>query len=308
MELVRTIDSHTFGEPTRTVISGIPDLGNGLLADRAQRFASAHAGLRRGIVCEPRGGDVWVGALLVPPDDPSHTAAVVFFTTVGVLGMCGHGAIGVIETLRHLGRIGPGTHTIQTPVGLVQANLLSDGRVEIRNVESFRFRSGVALEIAGTATVGDVAYGGNWFFLVRAPQLEISESNRPTLNRFCIAVRDELARSGVTGSAGEPIDHVECFGPSSIADSKNYVLCPGGDHDRSPCGTGTSAKLACLAADGELKEGQVWRQEGFAGGVFEAWFESRGDAVAPTIRGRAFVTAESHLVFDPADPMAWGIP
>ncbi len=305
MKRVQIIDSHTGGEPTRTVIEGGPELGGGTLAERAERFRQEHDAFRSGVINEPRGSDVLVGALLVPPVDPQAACGVIFFNNVGVLGMCGHGTIGLVETLVHLGRIGTGTHLIETPVGPVTAERHADGRVSVRNVASKVVASGVALGIPGIGPVtGDVAWGGNWFFLVKEPKANLSPSDIDSLTAEAWKVRQAV------NAAGFPeVDHVEFFGPPHDAanHSRNFVLCPGKAWDRSPCGTGTSAKLACLAADGAWPPGEVWRQESVIGSVFEGSYERVSGEIIPTITGQAWVTAETVLCFDPADPFRDGI-
>lgn len=307
------VDSHTAGEPTRVVIEGGPDLGSGGIAKRLERFRAEHDHFRSGIVNEPRGSDVVVGALLCEPDDASCAAGVIFFNNVGYIGMCGHGTMGLVVTLAHLGRIGIGTHRIETPVGIVTAKLLDRARVTVSNVQSYRFASDVKVDVPGAGEViGDVAWGGNWFFLVEARGLPVSANNTGALTGFATQVRQALNATDVRGADGAEIDHIEVFGPASRPDlhSRNFVLCPGLAYDRSPCGTGTSAKLACLFADGKLQPGQVWRQESVIGTTFEASFtvdENRRDAVLPHITGAAYVTAEATLIFDDADPLRWGI-
>ena len=308
---VRVIDSHTGGEPTRVVISGGPDLGNDTLATRLDRFRTQHDDFRSAIVNEPRGSDAIVGALLCPPLDDSCVTGVIYFNNVAYLGMCGHGTIGVVATLQYLGRIGPGTHRIETPVGVVTAKLDDDGGVEIANVPSYRLAADVEVNVPGIGRVkGDVAWGGNWFFLVKDHSLPLSLENLERLTDFTWRVRESLAEEGITGSDGHEIDHVELFGPSEIGgvDSKNFVLCPGKAYDRSPCGTGTSAKLACLFADGKLAEGQVWRQESIVGSVFEGTVSVIDNAIHPHIKGSAFITAEAELILDVCDPFCMGIP
>jgi 4-hydroxyproline epimerase len=307
---VRVIDSHTGGEPTRVVVTGGPDLGRGPLAERLERFARDHDAFRAAVVNEPRGSDVVVGALLCEAADPSCAAGVIFFNNVGVLGMCGHGTIGLVATLAHLGRLRPGAHRIDTPVGVVTATLHETGDVSVANVPSRRTRKDVAVDVEGLGRVtGDVAWGGNWFFLVEKHGQILELRNVETLTRAAWAIRQALARQGVTGEGGAEIDHVEFFAPSPTpgVDSRNFTLCPGKAYDRSPCGTGTSAKLACLVADGKLKEGQVWRQESIVGSVFEGSARIVDGVVHPTIRGSAFITAEATLLFDPRDPLAGGI-
>jgi 4-hydroxyproline epimerase len=305
---LRVIDSHTGGEPTRVVIEGGPDLPRLPLGELRESLRREHDWLRSAVVNEPRGSDVLVGALLCEPLDVAATAGVVFFNNVGYLGMCGHGTIGLVVTLAHLGRIGPGRHAIETPVGTVTAELHDDGTVSVRNVPSYRFRRGVAVDVVGYGKLtGDVAWGGNWFFLVSDHGQELALGNVARLTECTTRIREALEREGITGEDGAEIDHVELFGPSERADSRNFVLCPGLAYDRSPCGTGTSAKLACLVADGKLAPGRSWRQESVVGSVFTGSVEIVDGAIVPTIRGAAFVTAEATLVLDPRDPFRHGI-
>jgi len=307
---VRVIDSHTGGEPTRVVLSGGPDLGDGPLAERLQRFRDEHDTFRSAVVNEPRGSDVMVGALLCEPLDPTCAAGVIFFNNVGYLGMCGHGTIGLIATLSFLKRIAPGEHRFETPVGTVTAILHPDGKVTVNNIASYRLASNVEVEVPGYGAVrGDVAWGGNWFFLVREHSLELSLKNIEQLANFTWAIRQSLNQHKITGAGQQEIDHIELFGPSNSpsVDSKNFVLCPGKAYDRSPCGTGTSAKLACLYADGKIREGQVWKQESIVGSVFEGSISVREGKVYPSIKGSAFVNAEAELVLDPQDPFCAGI-
>ena len=307
---VKVIDSHTGGEPTRVVISGGPDLGNDALSSRVERFRKDHDDFRCAVVNEPRGSEAVVGALLCPPVDDTCVTAVIFFNSVAYLGMCGHGTIGVVVTLAHMGRIGVGTHRIETPVGVVVAHLDAEGQVEVANVPSYRLAAKVTVNVPGYGPVtGDIAWGGNWFFLVNDHGQELVLENLEKLMEFTRRVREALARAGITGRDGHEIDHVELFGPSQLGgvDSKNFVLCPGNAYDRSPCGTGTSAKLACLFADGKLDQGQIWRQESIVGSVFEGTVSVTGDVVHPRIKGSAFITAEADLIIDERDPFSMGI-
>jgi len=307
---IRVIDSHTEGEPTRVVIDGGPDLVGGSLAERRERFRRDFDRYRSAIVNEPRGSDPVVGALLCPPVDPSCAAGVIFFNNVGYLGMCGHGTIGLVATLAYLGRIAPGTHRIETPVGVVTAELHDEGDVSVSNVPSYRHRKNVVVDAGrfGTFT-GDVAWGGNWFFLVHDSHEALDLANAERLTEVTWAIRQALTRDGVTGAEGAEIDHVELFGAPQRDDaqSRNFVLCPGKAYDRSPCGTGTSAKLACLFEDGKLAEGDTWRQESIVGSIFEGSVRVVDGAIRPTIRGRAFVNAEATLILDESDPFCWGI-
>jgi len=307
---VRVIDSHTGGEPTRVIVTGGPDLGNGPLSDRLQRFRDEYDAFRSAVVNEPRGSDVMVGALLCEPVDPTCASGVIFFNNVGYLGMCGHGTIGLIATLSFMKRIEPGEHRIETPVGTVSAILHSTGEVTVNNVASYRLAQNVAVDVPRYGKVrGDVAWGGNWFFLVRDHPMELSLKNIEELTDFTWSIRQELGRQGITGAGNQEIDHIEMFASSLLpsVDSKNFVLCPGKAYDRSPCGTGTSAKLACLYADGKIHEGQVWKQESIVGSVFECSITVRGGKVYPSIKGAAFVNADAELLLDPHDPFCMGI-
>jgi 4-hydroxyproline epimerase len=308
---IQVIDSHTAGEPTRCVISGGPELGSGSLAERLEKLRQEHDVFRRAILCEPRGSDVLVGALLVEPVDKNAAAGVIFFNNVGYLGMCGHGMIGVAATLKYLGRIGPGAYCVETPVGDVKVTLAESGDVTIGNVDAYRYRAQVPVEIPGFGTLyGDVAWGGNWFFLVEHHHFSLHAGNVDELTGFAWKVRQALGANGITGANGAEIDHVELMSaPQDAAnDGRNFVLCPGKAYDRSPCGTGTSAKMACLAADGKLKPGQAWRQEGILGSVFVGHIDREGERIIPHITSSAHVTAESSLIFLPEDPFRSGIP
>jgi 4-hydroxyproline epimerase len=304
---ISVIDSHTGGEPTRVIYAGFPNLGGGAMAERLAVFRSNYDPLRSAIASEPRAHSALVGALLCEPADPEAAAGVIFFNNVGYLGMCGHGTIGLIKTLEYMGRIGRGTHKIETPVGTVEATLNGDGSVTVANVPSYRHASSVRVDLEdGSHVTGDVAYGGNWFFLVGECPHRISVDNLELLTNYSAAIRNALERMGVTGEDGSEIDHIELFGPSGIADSRNFVLCPGREYDRSPCGTGTSAKLACLQADGKLDAGETWRQESIVGSVFEGSYRISDGKLIPSITGTAFVTAEVELILDPADPFRFG--
>jgi 4-hydroxyproline epimerase len=307
---VTIVDSHTGGEPTRVVVSGGPDLGAGSMADRLSRFRTEFDEFRSAVVNEPRGSDVIVGALLCEPVESNSAAGVIFFNNVGYLGMCGHGTIGLMATLAHLRRIAPGECRIETPVGTVKSILHQSGEVTVENVPSYRTAKSIAVGVEGYGVVtGDVAWGGNWFFLVNDHGQEIELEHVERLTDCAWRIRQALVRNGIAGADGQEIDHIELFGPPSRrdADSKNFVLCPGKAYDRSACGTGTSAKLACLAADGKLQPGEKWRQESIVGTLFEGSYRSDGDRILPSIKGSAYITAEATLLLDPADPFCAGI-
>jgi 4-hydroxyproline epimerase len=308
MQRIHVIDSHTAGEPTRVVVVGGPDLGLGTLADRLGVLRYRHDAFRSAVVNEPRGSDVLVGALLCKPTDPSCTAGVIFFNNVGYLGMCGHGTIGLIASLAHLGQISAGRHRIETVVGAVTTELHEDGSVSVSNVPSYRRAAGVRVDVPGVGSVvGDVAWGGNWFYLVSNHAEELALANVERLTDVAWRIRQAVNAQGYP-----EIDHVELFGPATVggAHSKNFVLCPGKAYDRSPCGTGTSAKLACLAADGTLAEGTPWVQEGILGTTFTGayrWLDRAAGTIEPTVTGMAYITAEATLLLDDRDPFCWGI-
>jgi len=302
---ISIIDSHTGGEPTRVVVSGGPDLGGGTVAEQLKVFHQHHDRFRSAVVNEPRGSDVLVGALLVEPADKSCVTGVIFFNNVGPLQMCGHGTIGLIVTLAHLGRVRPGAHRIETCVGVITATLHDDGAVSVENVSSHRKAKGVTVDVTGVGPIsGDVAWGGNWFFLVEQHGQALTLDNIETLTAFTWAIRQAVNAQGYP-----EVDHIELFGPPQTprGHSRNFVLCPGKAYDRSPCGTGTSAKLACLAADGKLDEGVAWMQESILGSMFIGRYHWSGNHIIPTITGTAFITSEATLLLNERDPFCWGI-
>jgi 4-hydroxyproline epimerase len=305
---IRVIDSHTGGEPTRLVVEGGPDLGKGPLAERVERFRERFDAYRSAIVNEPRGSDPLVGALLVEPHRADCRFGVIFFNNVGYLGMCGHGTMGLIASLAHSGELAPGAVKIDTPVGPIEAALMPDGEISVSNVASYRSAHRVAVSVPGIGgVVGDVAWGGNWFFLISEHDQIIDLEHVEALTDFCWRVRAAVNAQGQTR-----VDHIELFAASSVpgSHSRNFVLCPGKAYDRSPCGTGTSAKLACLAADGKLAEGEPWVQESLIGSTFIGryrWLDRAKGEIMPTLSGTAHVTGESLLRLDPKDPFCWGI-
>lgn len=318
MRKVQVIDSHTEGEPTRVVVGGLPDLGPGTARQRLERFRREHDTFRAALINEPRGFDAVVGALLLEPSSERAVAQMIFFNNVDTLWMCGHGTIGVVRTLYHLGRIGPGRHLLESPVGDVEVELAADLTVAVDNVFSYRAATDVEVATAHHGrVVGDVAWGGNWFFLAKKfldrPVPPLGLSHLEGLTTLSVDLRASLERAGIRGDDGLEIDHVELFGPPTRpdADSRNFVLCPGKAYDRSPCGTGTSAKMACLFAEGRLAAGQIWGQESIVGSLFrgsvEPAVQNGRSGVLPTIRGKAFITAEASLIFEDSDPFPQGI-
>lgn len=308
MKSIHVIDSHTGGEPTRLVMSGFPAVAGQTMSQKRDALRNDHDQWRRATLLEPRGNDVLVGALYCEPVSPDATCGVIFFNNTGYLGMCGHGTIGLVASLHHLGMIEPGEHKIDTPVGPVNATLHADGAVTVRNVPAYRYRHDVPVQVPGYGEVrGDIAWGGNWFFLVSDHGQVLELANVEALTAYTWAILQALEASGIFGEDGGVIDHVELFAADPQADSRNFVMCPGKAYDRSPCGAGTSAKLACLAADGKLAPGQTWVQASITGSRFEGRYEQEGERIRPSITGRAHVTADSKLLIDEQDPFAWGI-
>jgi 4-hydroxyproline epimerase len=300
MKKIRVIDSHTGG----------PDLGVGPLSERKTIFRDRFDDFRKTVILEPRGNDVLVGALLVPPSDPRCVAGVIFFNNVGYLNMCGHGTIGVGVTLGHLGKITPGRHLLETTVGIVPFEYDGKNRVTLDNVPSYRYSTQVRIPVEGYGMLsGDIAWGGNWFFLCEDHGIPLSLKHLNRLLDCSNKIRQSLEANRITGEAGGEIDHIELIGPAAETTNqgRNFVLCPGAAYDRSPCGTGTSAKLACLHAAGKLQPGQIWRQESIIGSVFEGWVQVRDGVLYPTIRGEAYITGDNTLLVDPADPFRNGI-
>ena len=308
---VQFIDSHTGGEPTRVIVSGGPNLGTERLAQRMEIFQKEQDGFRRAVINEPRGWEAMVGALLCEPHDKTCDAGVIFFNNVGYLGMCGHGTIGLAVTLYEMGRVGLGTLRLETPVGIVEAELHSANRVSIRNVPSYRYKKAVQVDVEGFGEItGDIAWGGNWFFLVEDSPLPLDSKKIKELTEFTLHIRSALEGAGIYGENGGVIDHIELFEPSPLegVQSRNFVLCPGGAYDRSPCGTGTSAKLACLAEDAKLKPGEIWVQESIIGSVFEGSYERIDESkVLPRITGSAHLSSRGELLWQEGDPFSEGI-
>ncbi|MBT5926127.1 MAG: hydroxyproline-2-epimerase [Verrucomicrobia bacterium] len=307
---VRVIDSHTEGEPTRVIVEGGPDLGQGTMREKADRFANQFDDFRKTMILEPRGSDILVGALLCPPSQNDCVTGVIFFNNVGLLGMCGHGTMGVAVTLAHLGRVEEGHHRLDTPVGVVGFELKGHHRVTIENVPSWRYRKDLTLDVRGLGKVtGDIAWGGNWFFLTKFCPCSLTRDHASELEIAALKIRHHLDAHDVTGENGAVIDHIEMFAPpvAPNAHSRNFVLCPGGAYDRSPCGTGTSAKLACLAADGHLEQGKTWVQESVIGSRFEgSYVKEEGVRIIPSITGSAFVYSEALLLQSTEDPFTGG--
>ncbi|NOT06197.1 MAG: hydroxyproline-2-epimerase [Anaerolineales bacterium] len=340
MKRIPFLDSHTGGEPTRLITSLPFNLGTGSVVDKLSTLKKDHDDFRTTVLNEPRGSDVLVGAYLVPPADPTCQFGVIYFNNVGYLGMCGHGTIGLIASLAYLGKVQPGVIRVETPVGVVEATLhpsslrgglqpdeaisrnveeiasgevhrprndMYPNRVSVKNIPAYRHLTHIPVTVDGKTIHGDVAWGGNWFFLCHDHGLEVSMQNLEALTDFSWRVREQFTANGITGANGAEVDHVELFASTPDADSKSFVLCPGKAYDRSPCGTGTSAKLACLYGDGNLQVGQTWKQQSVVGSIFEGSVQLDGDKIIPTITGEAWVMSEGTILVDERDPFGSGI-
>ncbi|REG83832.1 proline racemase family protein [Marinomonas pollencensis] len=307
------IDSHTEGEPTRVIVEGGPDLGSGPLSERAARLGSEFTDFYRSIVAEPYGQEAMVGALLTEPTNPECVAGVIYFDAAAVIGMCGHGTIGLAVTLAHLGKIGPGTHKIETPVGIVDVTLKDKNTVTVTNIDSYRSQKTVTVEVSGIGKVtGDIAYGGNWCFIIDHSPVPVIPSNIMALTEVGVAIREAIYAQGISGEEGGVIDHILFYGSPLNPNnhSRNFVLCPDNAYDRSPCGTGSSARLACLAADGLLQAGKQIYQESIIGSGYTLSYQASPKthgAVVASITGSAFVTREAKLINNPTDPLRHGV-
>ncbi|WP_039017381.1 proline racemase family protein [Halocynthiibacter namhaensis] len=308
---MHVIDSHTGGMPTRVILDGGPNLGLGSLDIRAQTLADHHQDFYKSVMLEPRGQAGMVGALLVEPTNADCVTGVIYFDAEAVLGMCGHGTIGLAVTLLHMGRISTGTHKIETPAGIVTVDVHDANTVSVTNIESHQIHANVTVDVPDHGTVsGDVAYGGNWFYIIDPSPLAVTTANIPALADLAIATRDACNARSIGGPNGEAIDHVILRGPDpeTGAHSRNFVLCPDDEYDRSPCGTGSSAYLACLAASNRLNPGHEIILESVIGSAYQASYQpGQNGGVIPTLKGQAWIMAESTLIFDATDPFRKGI-
>jgi 4-hydroxyproline epimerase len=309
------VDSHTIGEPTRLVlddafVAGL-DLGTGSVFSRREVFRSRYDDVRRALVTDPRGVEAMVGVILVPPADPTCDLGAFYFNRVGYLDMCGHATIGLAVSLGHTGRITPGPFRMETPAGVVGVEWHGGSDASFQSVTPRRIHRGLSIRCPdGSIVTGDVATSGLWFFICRDHGLPVVPEAIPQLLERSWAIRRSLGAAGVTGDTGEVIDHIVLMGPplDPANSARNFVLCPDGAFDRSPCGTATSALVGCLHEDVQLAEGAVWRQESILGGLYEASVRTQAGVLVPTVRGRAWITAEATLQFSADDPYRAGLP
>ena len=313
-ERLRVIDSHTIGEPTRVVldeslVAGL-DLGGGSVRDRRDQFRDRCDHVRSALVGDPRGTTAMVGVILVPPADPTCRFGAFYVNRVGYLDMCGHATIGLAVTLGARGIIEPGDFRLESPAGVVGVTWHGGGEAAFECVPPRRIAQNLALACDdGSQVTGDVATSGLWFYLCRDHGILVEPTAIPALTARAWSIRRALEARGISGDGGEVIDHVVLLGPPRDPgnDGRAFVLCPDGAFDRSPCGTGTSALVGCLFEDGILTAGRTWRQESVLGGVYEASIRRERDILVPTVRGRAWLTAETTLHFAGDDPYRTGL-
>jgi proline racemase len=329
-QMIQAVDSHTAAEPTRVITGGLPTIRGATMAEKRDQLRQEHDSIRKSLVLEPRGHDAIVLAFLLPPTRDDADLGVVFANDAGYLGMCGHGSIGLVTTAVAMGlvpAVEPVTEiALDTPVGLIRCRVAVEaGRpksVTITNVPSFLYRQRVIVDVHGFGKVAaDVAYGGNWFAFVEADQLGlvVEKSHLPVLMQAATAIREALVREGVRGihpetGEEETVDHIKLFEAldGEHLGARSLTLCPGTAYDRSPCGTGTSAKLAVLHAKGELKQGEVFDSESVLGTKFMARIVGettvgKYPAIVPEITGSAWITSFATFVIDPDDPCRLGI-
>jgi proline racemase len=324
--VIRTVDTHTAGEPTRVVISGFPFL-RGTMADKRRQLARDHDHLRTALMHEPRGHADMFGAVVMEPSRSEADLGVVFMDTGGYLAMCGHGSIGVVAAALAAGLVeaqAPTTHVVMdTPAGLVQARAaVSDGAVTsiaLENVPSFLYERDVEVKTRFGSVSVDISFGGNFFALVAAHDLglEVTTEALPQLTDYGMAIRSAVNDQVAVVHPAQPhidsVDLVEIYQDldGAVAHCRNVVVFGESQVDRSPCGTGTSAKMAALYAKGRLGLNQRFINESILGTRFTGTLLGKGDvagrpAVIPEITGSAYVTGFQRFVIDAADPLASG--
>jgi 4-hydroxyproline epimerase len=322
------IDGHTCGNPVRVVTGGsIPRLEGSTMFDRRQHFVAAFDWIRTGLMFEPRGHDMMSGSILYPPTRPDCDVGILFIETSGCLPMCGHGTIGTVTIALENGLIEPkvpGLLKLDTPAGLVEARYDENGpyveSVRITNVPSFLYGRGYEVEVEGLGPlVVDVAYGGNFYAIVEPQERysDLSDVDPSDIQRWSPKLRADFnARHRIAHPQNPAIDrltHVLWTGraQTNAGSARNAVFYGDKAIDRSPCGTGTSARMAQLAATGRLKEGETFVHESIIGSTFAGRIEGRSrvgdrDAIIPSIEGWARVTGFNTIVIDDRDPFAHG--
>ncbi|MDO4987691.1 MAG: proline racemase family protein [Synergistes sp.] len=326
---VTCIETHTEGEPTRTILSDFPKIPGHTMEEKMLYMMRHHDHLRKGICFEPRGNDVMSGTIVTEPCDPRADFGVLYYEVGGWMPMCGHDTIGVSTALIESGllkAVEPYTYaTLDTPSGLVKVKIeVKDGvakSVTFKNAPAFVMNRGVTVKVPdyGDITL-DIAYGGNVFAVLPAAAmgltLEMKNSKEIVakgsyLRRF---INEQIKIKHPYLKTINKVTHIQFYqgGDRELgADIKNAVVIPPAAIDRSPCGTGTSARLALLHAEGKLAVGEEFVHESLIGSLFFCKIIEETEvcgipAVVPEIRGRAWVIGKSTILFDPEDPFIEG--
>jgi 4-hydroxyproline epimerase len=322
------IDAHTCGNPVRVVAGGGPPLNGATMSERRQDFIARYDWIRTGLMFEPRGHDVMSGSILYEPMRDDCDAAILFIETSGCLPMCGHGTIGTVTVLIEEGLVTPkreGRLVLEVPAGIVEAEYRRDNldnvvEVRIRNIPSFLYRSGIDVDVEGFGrVVFDVAYGGNFYAIIEPqasyPGLDaisafdiqrLSPIIRRLINdKYSLVHPDDPTISGLRHIlwAGQP-HHPEAHARNAVFYGEKAI-------DRSPCGTGTSARMAQKAARGELKVGDDFVHESIIGSLFHGRVEASAkvgpfDAIVPSVAGQAWITGHNTIFLDERDPFVKG--
>lgn len=323
------IDAHTCGNPVRVVAGGGPNLVGHNMSEKRQHFLGEYDWIRRGLMFEPRGHDMMSGSILFPPHDPNNDFGILFIETSGCLPMCGHGTIGTITIAIEEGLVTPktpGKVIMEAPAGLVEIEYQQTGKkvdwVRLVNVKSYLAAENLTIDCPELGEITfDVAYGGNFYAIVD-PQKNFSGIHNFTANKiiqYSQVIRDDINKKypnlfvhpendtirDVTHVlwTGDPID------PTSSG--RNAVFYGEKAIDRSPCGTGTSARLAQLYAKGKLQVGEEYIHESFIGSKFTGKIESvttlaGKEAIVPSVQGWAVVYGYNNIIIDDDDPYAHG--
>jgi len=329
MNSFKTIDTHTMGEPTRIITEGLPFIPGNNMMDKKNYLVEHFDYIRTMTMHEPRGHGDMFGAILMEPTKKEADIGVIFMDSGGYLNMCGHGSIGVSTILVDEGYVKveePITNiTLDTPAGLVRAKVEVENKkakgVSIENVPAFLYKENIKIEISELGQVPvDISFGGSFFALVDSKylNLKISLENIDEIIKLALIIREKINNKVKVIHPNIPdinkVDLVEIYGKptNSIADLKNVVIFGAGQFDRSPCGTGTSAKLAYLHGKNKLKKNEYFVHESitgtmFKGRILEEVKIGKYNGIIPEIKGRAFIIGYSHLIAQEEDPFKHGL-
>ena len=327
LNMITAVDSHTEGEPTRVVTGGVPFVPGKTMPEKKQWLAENRDDLRKSLMWEPRGHKDMLGALITPPVSKDADFGVIFMDGDGYLDMCGHGSVGVVTVVLETGMVpmkdsGEQTVVMDTPAGLITARaIMEHGKaksVSFQNVPSFYYSS-LTVKVPGLGEIPvDISYGGNYFALVNVNRLNmpLEVENIKDLTEIGLTIRDlvnqqaEIIHPG-TGAKGS-VDLTEIYDESSApAVTKNIVIFGAGQVDRSPCGTGTCAKMAVLNKKNKLSPNEIYRHKSIIGTEFQGKILEEttvGDykAIIPEITARAYITGIQQFVMDADDPFKYG--